>query len=377
MMSTRQKKFYIILGVLLLLFLLPLGIRWTYYRFTHAITDASFVKSDLVDISPLVSGRVKKLFVDESDKVEEGQLIALLDDVDYQAEVNLRKETLKKNKKRVEEAAKNLIKWEEVFKLTQIQVPQEIKEAENALVEAREILCKVKAEQERITGDYDRLTNLYREGAVEKKRLDDVTAAYRAASADAKATESLICVRKARLKKARALIHQVEIARQDVNLAKAKIETLKTEVEEAKRGLEITQVKLAHTRILVKGFLKGVVAKKHVEEGEFVAPGFPLFTLYDTNNLYVTANLEENKLKDVRLGQAVDLKVDAFPRQRFKGKVTKIGDATGAEFALIPRDVSTGEFTKVIQRLPIKIRISDPRGLLKPGLSVTVGIKTK
>ncbi|MDY6863297.1 MAG: HlyD family secretion protein [Thermodesulfobacteriota bacterium] len=377
MFAFKKNSILFISGLIFFLVCSYFGIKWLHYRFTHAITDASFVKSDLVEISPLVSGRIKTLFIDESDHVKEGQLIALLDDVDYQAEVNFRRETLGKAEHQVEEAEKNLKKCEETLKLTQIQVPQQIKEAENALKEAREIFRKAETERERITRDYKRLTSLYKEGAVEKKRLDDVTAAYQAALADTKADKALICMREARYKSVKALIHRIEIARQDVTIAKARIKTLQSIVKEAQSAMDIARVKLEHTRILAKGIKMGIVAKRHVEEGEFVSPGFPVFTLYDTNNLYITANLEERKIAPIKLGQSVDLKVDAFPREKFHGKVIKIGEATGAEFALIPRDVSTGEFTKVIQRVPIKIAIIDSRGLLKPGLSVTVGIKLK
>ena len=377
MLDTLKKKFLIICGIVFLSFCLYFGTKWIHFRFTHAITDACFVKSDLVEISSLVSGRIKTLFVDESDHVKEDQLVALIDDIDYRAEVNLKCETLDKSKKQLEEAKKNLNKCEESLKLTQVQVPQQISEAESALTEAREILNKAETEMERITKDYERLNNLYEEGVVEKKILDDVTAAFRTAMADITAAKALISMREARLRNVSALVHRIEIDRQNTALAKARIETLKSTVKESDRAIDIAKVKLGHTHILVKGLMSGIVAKRYVEEGEFVSPGFPLFTLYDADNLYVIANLEEGKIGPVRLGMPVNLKVDAFPRERFQGKVIRIGEATGAEFALIPRDISTGEFTKVVQRVPIKVAIIDSRGLLKPGLSVTVGIELK
>ena len=105
-------------------------------------------------------------------------------------------------------------------------------------------------------------------------------------------------------------------------------------------------------------------------------PGFPIFSIYDTDNVFVRAQLEETKMKGVALGQTVDLEVDAFSKRTFQGKVIKIGDATGSQFMLIPRDTTTGEFTKVVQRIPIKIQITDdPEHLLKPGYSVTIGIR--
>ena len=175
----RRNKVMIIFGILFLLFFLFFGVKWVHYRFTHAITDASFVKSDLVDISPLVTGRVKKLLVDESDKIEKGQLIALLDDIDYQAEVNLRLESLERSKRQVVEAQKNLKKIESALTLTQIQVPQQIKEAENALKEAREVFQRRETDLKRITRDYERITALYEKKVVEKKCVRPAAAAGR------------------------------------------------------------------------------------------------------------------------------------------------------------------------------------------------------
>ena len=138
--------------------------------------------------------------------------------------------------------------------------------------------------------------------------------------------------------------------------------------------MRLHRLNLEHTRI--KSPINGVVAKKFIHAGDYATPGFPIFSIYDTDNVFVRAQLEETKLKGVALGQTVDLEVDAFSKRTFQGKVIKIGDATGAQFMLIPRDTTTGEFTKVVQRIPIKIQITDdPDHLLKPGYSVTVGIR--
>jgi membrane fusion protein (multidrug efflux system) len=126
--------------------------------------------------------------------------------------------------------------------------------------------------------------------------------------------------------------------------------------------------------------IDGVVAKKISHIGEVIKAGQPVAIIVDLNNIWVEANLEETQVEHVRLGQSVDLNVDAYPNTRFTGKVINIGAATASEFALIPENRSAGNFTKVTQRIPIRIEVVDPAEQLRPGMMVVVGIdiwKTK
>ena len=144
-------------------------------------------------------------------------------------------------------------------------------------------------------------------------------------------------------------------------------------VEAARADLALQQTQLGYTDVVSP--FDGVVAKRFKFRGDFGTPGVPIFSLYDTENLYVTAHLEETKLAGVGPGHPVDVSVDAFPKS-FGGRVLWVGRATGAQFALIPRNLSTGEFTKVIQRVPVRVAIEkdDRWSQLRPGLSATVAI---
>lgn len=150
-------------------------------------------------------------------------------------------------------------------------------------------------------------------------------------------------------------------------------ETAEAQHREAKAALEQARLNLAHTRL--EAPFAGIVAKRLIEPGDVAIRGVPVLALYDPATLHVIANLEEGKLGRVRVGADVDLFLEAF-RERLRGKVVRIGSATAAEFALVPRDTSAGEFTKVVQRVPIKIEIDDRarHPLLRPGLSVSIGI---
>ena len=169
---------------------------------------------------------------------------------------------------------------------------------------------------------------------------------------------------------------QLKLAKQgnlDVDEARLKVDANAQKVEAARTEVALREARLGYTD-LVSPF-DGVVAKRFKFRGDYATPGVPIFSLYDTENLYVTAHLQETMLRGVGAGAPVKISVDAFSAP-FRGHVLWVGKATGAQFSLIPRDLSTGEFTKVIQRVPVRIAIDrDARWPeLRPGLSVTVAI---
>ncbi len=157
-------------------------------------------------------------------------------------------------------------------------------------------------------------------------------------------------------------------------IADAKFEEAEASYKEAKAAREIALLNIGHTRLIAP--FDGVVAKKYTEPGDFAAPGLPVVAVYDPASLHVMVNLEESKVGNVAVGKKADLFFDARSG-KLQGVVVRIGEATAAEFALIPRDVSAGEFTKVVQRVPVKISLPDRSKypFLKPGLSVSIGVK--
>ena len=151
-----------------------------------------------------------------------------------------------------------------------------------------------------------------------------------------------------------------------------RVESLRGKLAEARAALTAAELKLDHTRVTSP--IDGVVAKKVANLGEVIKPGQTIAVIVDLTKVWVEANLEETKVQHVHLGQEVDLKVDAYPRTRFTGKVVNIGAAAASEFALIPENRSAGNFTKVTQRIPIKIEVMNPAHQLRPGMMVVVGI---
>lgn len=171
-------------------------------------------------------------------------------------------------------------------------------------------------------------------------------------------------------------------ARQAVQLAQAQYNASASQVAAALSQLGVIQTELQNTRIVAQG--TGVVAKKWVVVGDIVQPGQPIYTIYDLSDVWITANFEETKLASIRVGEPVEVTVDAFPDRTFSGRVELIGAAAASEFSLIPPNNASGNFTKVTQRVPVKISVSssppdnshDSRVLL-PGMSVLVRLREK
>ncbi|MHB1686216.1 MAG: HlyD family secretion protein [Ignavibacteriaceae bacterium] len=166
----------------------------------------------------------------------------------------------------------------------------------------------------------------------------------------------------------------LEAARAEYNIELSKISTAKSQV-----GVIESQLNNA----IISSPMDGVVAKRWVLTGDVVQPGQPIFTIYDMKNIWVTANLEETKLGHIHLNDQVDISVDSYPDVHFQGTVFEIGNYTASEFSLIPPSNASGNFTKVTQRVPIKISINDPiskngqKLILRPGMSVEVSVKVK
>jgi membrane fusion protein (multidrug efflux system) len=385
------------------------GIHWFAYRLSHSITDDAFVEAHIVNIAPeMVSGRIVRFLVEENDQVKQGQVLAQIEPVHYrdqveqargklelaQAELKRQEAGLVKLKKEVPlqiDVARQTLagarteeaRAKDSLKLTTDEVHKTIDEAQAAVEVAK--ANSVLAKQE-----YDRWTELARQDATTKRKAQEVTRAYDAARAERRLAD-------AKLAKAEAARTRIEVANRDLETARILVtkagKTLdlaetghdqirevelmvsvkKEMVKDAQIALDSAQHQFEFTQI--RAPFPGVVVKRYRNLGDFASPGVAVLSMYNPDLLYVTANLEETRLPGVAPGNSVELRVDAFA-EPFHGRVVWINKSTGAQFALMPRNVVSGEFTKVVQRVPVRIWIDrDKRWpLLRAGLSVTVDI---
>jgi len=354
------RKVVLALGALGLIAALIKGGFWFHYRFTHATTNDAFVEADMVNVSPLVPGHISRILVDEAQEVKKGQLLFTIDDRDYRAKLQVALAALEEAKNMAQVREATLKKAEKALVLVQKEVTQAI-----ALARARMDAAMAKLQQ--VERDYVRYKALYQKRVIGRQKFENIETGLKEAKEAFKA-------RRAAYRQALAQKEKIPLARARVKEAQKALKAALSTVDKARKTVEAARITLEHTR--VKSPIDGVVAKKFLYPGDFVAPGYPVLSLYDKKDVYVTANLEETKARGVKLGAPVDIWVDAYPGVKLQGKVTRIGEASAAKFALIPRDVTAGEFTKVVQRIPIKIRFTETRGRrLVPGMSVEVGIE--
>jgi membrane fusion protein (multidrug efflux system) len=380
------------------------------HRWTHSITDDAFIQTHVVNIAPQeVSGHLVRYLVQEHDAVAAGQLLAEIDPVPYREQVALLQAKLGVAEAQLATAQTSL-------EVLQAQVPREIEVAQRALAaakaeqtrdektlqfttqdvekgihEARSDLDAARARLDLAEKDHHRFATLYAKEAATQRQSQEATRTYRTTQAEVKAAEARLGRALAGEKKVDAVRqaavaagHQAQKAEQSLALAQTRrlevrqaerqVEVKRQQVDEARRALDVARTSLRYTRIVAP--FPGVVVHLYRHLGDHVPAGTPVLSLYNPELTYVEANLEETKLPGVAPGNPVVIDIDAFSKP-FRGRVVWINKATGANFALVPRNISSGEFTKVVQRVPVRILIEkDERWPhLRAGLSVTVAIE--
>jgi membrane fusion protein (multidrug efflux system) len=383
---------------------------WVVYRRGHSITDDAFVEAHIVNVAPeSVAGRIVRLAADENDRVEAGQVLAEIDPTPYRDQVELARA-------RLATAEAELKRQEIALARLKVDVPLQIEVAkrgldnahadrgkadesltvtrddvERGVEEAKAALDAAKADAALAQIEYDRFTDLYREAAVPQRKAQEVTRSRDAAVAQVRLAEARlakaqgdrgkVAVAKKTLDaaaagvgKAEKSVDLAETGREQIAEAEQLTVVKRHTVEEARRALAAAEDTLAYTK--VRAPFPGVVVRRARNLGDFAGPGVALLSLYDPDLLYVTANLEEDRLRGVAPGCPATLDVDAF-HEPFRGRVVWVNKSTGAQFSLLPRNVVSGEFTKVVQRVPVRIAIEkDGRwAQLRAGLSVRVAIE--
>jgi len=356
----------------------------------------------------MVSGCIVRFHVEENDRVEQGQVLLEIDPIHYrdqveqargkldlaEAELKRQEAGLTKLKKEVplqiDVAKQTLVaaqtdeaRAKDNLKLTTDEVDKTIDEAKAAVEVAKANLTLAKQE-------YDRWTELAAQDATTKRKAEEVTRAHDAAKAELRLAD-------ARLAKAEAARTKIEVAKRDLEVSQSlvaksgkaldlaetgydqirEVELMvgvkKEMVKDAQIALDSAQHQFEFTK--VRAPFPGVVVKRYRHLGDFASAGVAILSMYNRDLTYVTANLEETRLRGVAPGNPVELQLDAFA-EPFRGRVVWIDKSTGAQFALMPRNVVSGEFTKVVQRVPVRIAIEkDERWpLLRAGLSVQANI---
>jgi membrane fusion protein (multidrug efflux system) len=319
-------------------------LRWDAWVGSAAIqtTNDAYVRAELTKLSSRVAGEVLKVAVTDFQRVKAGDLLIQIDPADYEAQVAQAEATVDA----AQAALDNLSNQVELQYAT-------IAQAEAAQVSAA--AAEVEAQQEQ-----QRQQSLSQSEAGTRQKLEQATAAYAKAQADVRASRAVIAAQR----------HQLEVL-QGTKKQRA------ADVAGAKAQLAAAKLKLGYTRITAP--FDGVVGERQVQPGDYVNIGSNLINVVPLPHVYVIANYKETQLTRVIPGQAVDVTVDSFPNQTLHGHVERIAPASGSQTALLPPDNATGNFTKVVQRIPVRIQFDDNQPLLErllPGMSVVTRIHT-
>jgi membrane fusion protein, multidrug efflux system len=395
---------YFIVAVALVLLVAGFSV-WHYYS-TRESTDDAQINGHIVPISARVGGTVIAVEVNDNQDVKAGTVLVKIDPRDYQVAVEKAKADLA-NSQAAAQAAATGVPISTTTTVSQISTSQAGVEMAKAgvLVAQKQLgaaqagasaaearLAEAQANHTKAAQDLARMKQLVAKDEISQQQFDAATAAAdatRAAVASARAqkaeaeqavqvAESRLVQSRADLDKAEAELRSAQTGPKQVAIMRARASSAEARVKEAQAALDQAELNLQYTT--VKAPVDGQVSKKTVEVGQVIQDGEPLMALVPLEDIWVTANFKETQLKDMRPGQPVTISVDAYGGREYHGHVQSIAAATGEKFSLLPPENATGNYVKVVQRIPVKILIDkgqDPNHLLRPGMSVTPTVITK
>lgn len=312
---------------------------WLFERQHYETTDNAYLRSNIVVISPKIQGYVTEVSVSDNQAVKQNDVLARIDDRDYRANVT---------KAQADVDAE----------LAHIERLRTMKTSQRAHIEtAGANIAAVQARREQIQKDLERFHNLTERGSAARQALDRIQAESKQSLAELKGSQ------------ASASAEHSQLAALDIEIAEAE-----ARLQNAQAELELAKIDLEHTQI--KAPVAGIIGNRGVQLGQLVQPGMALASLVQDNSIWVVANFKETQLAQMRPGQPATIEADAYPELKLTGKVHSFAPASGSEFSILPEENATGNFTKIVRRVPVKIVFDDTADthLLKPGLSVTAKV---
>ena len=392
---------------------------WQYYQ-THESTDDAYVVGHVVPISPQVNGTVLAVHIADHQTVEAEQVLAQLDARDFEARV-------KQAEAAVAVATANLRRAELEVALAQESTSTEtdrtratLRGAQIATQEAQQSSAEAeargrtteaavaaaaaevdiwRARLDMAQAEFTRMQALHTDGVVSQQQFETAESARKSAQAQWRASQQRLTQAQAEVERARvelqarqhgversrartaeaqAVLAGAQANRQTVEIKHAQVQTARALLQQAQADVDAARLQLSYTTL--RAPVAGVIARKHLEVGQVVQVGRPVLAVVPLPHVWVEANFKETQLRHMRAGQHVTLYVDAYPDQAFTGTVESLSPGTGSVFSLLPPENATGNFVKVVQRLPVKIRL-DPLAavsfVLRPGMSVVATVTTR
>ncbi len=431
----RSKLPAIIVGAVLLIAGVCGLVYWLYARQFES-TDDAFIDGDIVQISPKVAAYVTKVYAKSNQQVHKGDLLFELSAQDFEAklqqakaqlrtaeaqknqseaQVNLTRKTAQASqtqaRSNVQTARTNVQQTALAADAKQSQIRQAqtaVKTAQANLAQTRTQIPQADANLNLAQKEYNRRLSLYDNGDISRQLLDQGLTALQTAQAQLDAARKQVDAAASRVGEAQANVAtaqenyrqsraQVGVTQSQVNESAGRLEdaqaaperiavsqsqvgTSAATIEQARTAISQAELDLSYTKIYAPE--DGFIARKNIEVGQYVQPGAALMAISRSNEIWVTANFKETQLELMRVGQPVEIKVDAYPNEKFVGRIESFQAGTGARFSVLPTENATGNYVKVVQRVPVKIvfdRQPDDHQahLLAPGMSVEPSVKVR
>jgi len=333
------------------------------------VTNDAYVRGDLTPLSTKVPGLVREVRVTDYQHVRKGDVLVQLDDDDYKAQVSQAAAGVEAAKAALENNRRQRQLQDSKIERALAGIDQ----AKAQIGAAQAGKDAVQADVTRTRAERNRQEALLRTNSTTQQKVE-------AAVADEQRFTGQYASRDADLTQARTLLRSSELGAESERRGKAVLESqdsqLIADLHAKEAALEVAQVNLGYTRILAPA--DGTVGERQVRPGQLVSPGTQVVAFVE-NIRWVAANFRETQLTNIRVGDRAEIRIDVYPDKVFKGRVLEIAPASGSQFALLPPDNATGNFTKVVQRVPVKIAIDDSSltSQLRPGLSAVVTVRTR
>lgn len=385
----RKRVFFAGLVILFSLGLVFGGGYWWFYLRGRVSTDDAYVMAHVASISSRIDGTVSEVLVDNNDPVRKGQVLFQADPRDYQVAVD-------KALAVVARIDADIKSEEMTIELVERQTQGQFQVADATLGEAKkteqakvhdtdELVKKRSAAQADLTyaqREFNRYEDLYRRGAGSQETRDNALTLLEKAKANLKEVDAQIASSQATFEASRRRTDQtkanLEISRSDLKKAAVelhRLESLRAQKSAAQADLEAAKLQLSYCTI--KAPISGRIAQRNVQVGDRVKTGQPIMAIVPLHAVYVEANFKETQLERVRPGQPASVEADIYPGYVYSGRVSGIGAGTGAAFSLLPPQNATGNWIKIVQRIPVKIELDQPLPAeypLRVGLSLQVTI---
>ncbi|MBN9543108.1 MAG: HlyD family secretion protein [Alphaproteobacteria bacterium] len=335
--KNRIKKSIPIIFGLIAVFLV---FYWLLFSRHFESTDNAYIKAETIVIRPKVTGYIEEVLFDDNSEVKAGDILAKVDNRDYMAALQKAEASIGLSQAKIEE------------------INQQLQLQQNNINQAKASVASSEASFKRANNDYTRVIDLVKSGNASQQRLDVANESLKGAQAD-------FDIKNLQLSSSERQLHilesQLKEAKEQLNIATA--------------DLELAKINLDNTEIKAK--FDGILGKSIMKKGQLIQPGMALGYLISKDKIWVEANFKETQLKKMKEGQMSIIEVDTYKGKKMYGKIQSISPATGSEFSLLPAENATGNFTKVVQRIPVKIVFDEPNNQVKSGMSAYVTVRAR